>query len=58
MNEKGEDMMTEQEREKLADEIIKLFKEKNLTVRAACRTLMTAREKLDNYAYERKLNQE
>ena len=51
-------MMTEQEREKLADEIIKLFKEKNLTIRAACRTLMTAREKLDNYAYERKLNQE
>ena len=37
MNEKGEDMMTEQEREKLADEIIKLFKEKNLTIRGIFR---------------------
>lgn len=35
MNEKREVMMTEQEREKLADEVIELFKEKNLTVRAA-----------------------
>lgn len=58
MNDKGEEMMTEQEREKLADEIIKLFKEKNLTVRAAWRTNETVREKLHDYAYGRKLNQE
>lgn len=58
MNEKGEDMMTEQEREKLADEVIELFKEKNLTVRTAYKTIETVKEKIGVYACERKLNQE
>lgn len=51
-------MMTEQEREKLADEVIELFKEKNLTVRTAYKTIETVKEKIGVYACERKLGQE
>lgn len=48
--------VTGKELDEIADEIVELLKEKNLTVKIAWRVISTVREKLHEKAYNTKIN--
>lgn len=48
--------MSENELNKIADEIVEVLRKKNLTVEIAWKIISTVREKLHNFAYDRKIS--
>lgn len=48
--------MTEKELDEIADEVVELLKEKNLTVKMAWHVTSKVREKIHEKAYNTKLN--